>query len=133
MGSKAPKIAQLARDLSFPRTAVYQAGLRLKDKDIQDRVLPFVVAADLAWELRYMRDAEKRELDFVVLKNNVPQYAVECKSGDKKLSPHIKYFAGATQIPIFYQVHAGEQDREISEHRSRLIPFAKFTLLKNTL
>ncbi len=34
-------------------------------------------------ELRYLRDTEKREVDFVVLKNRKPLFAVECKSGEK--------------------------------------------------
>lgn len=38
------------------------------------------------WELKYVRDSEKRELDFLVTHNSVPQFGVECKSGEKNLS-----------------------------------------------
>ncbi len=58
-------------------------------------------------ELRYLRDADGREIDFVVLKNRKPIFAVECKSGDRGISPHIKYFQERTSIPEFYQVHLG--------------------------
>ncbi len=43
-------------------------------------------------DLRYLRDTDGREIDFVVLKNKKPIFAVECKSGEKNLSPHINYF-----------------------------------------
>src|SRR5690606_11988080 len=37
-------------------------------------------------ELRYIRDIDKREVDFVVLKNKKPLFAVECKTGEKAVS-----------------------------------------------
>ena len=58
-------------------------------------------------ELRFLRDSDKREIDFVVLKDRRPIFAVECKTGEKALSPHIAYFQKRTPIPIFYQVHLG--------------------------
>jgi predicted AAA+ superfamily ATPase len=61
-------------------------------------------------ELRYLRDTDGREIDFVVLKNKKPIFAVECKTGDKGLSSHIKYFKERTKIPSFYQVHLGVRD-----------------------
>ncbi len=60
-------------------------------------------------ELRYLRDTDKREVDFVVLKERRPLFAVECKSGEKAVSPAIRYFADRTPIPHFYQVHLGER------------------------
>jgi predicted AAA+ superfamily ATPase len=40
-------------------------------------------------EIRFLRDIEGREIDFVVLKNRKPLFAVECKVGEKKDSPHL--------------------------------------------
>lgn len=77
-------------------------------------------------ELRYIRDNQKREVDFVVIKNKKPLFAVECKSGEKNLSKHIPYFAKKTSIPIFYQVHKGEAWLKQSDHRAEIIPFTKF-------
>ena len=37
-------------------------------------------------ELRYIRDTDKREVDFVVLKEGKPEFAVECKLGEKAIS-----------------------------------------------
>lgn len=42
-------------------------------------------------ELRYFRDNEKREVDFVVLKNKKPIYFIECKLGQKDIEGSLKY------------------------------------------
>ncbi len=77
-------------------------------------------------ELRFLRDTDKREIDFVVLKNRKPQFAVECKLQARELSPHIPYFAARTAIPSFYQVHLrGENRRQVSD-RIHMMPFAEF-------
>ena len=76
-------------------------------------------------ELRFLRDTDKREVDFVVLKNKQALFAVECKSGEKKLSPHIKYFQERTKIPAFFQVHKGTRDYGSNE-KGRVLPFITF-------
>ena len=76
-------------------------------------------------ELRFLRDVEGREVDFVVLKNKQPIFAVECKTGDKKISPHLNYFAERTSIPQFYQVHKGDRSLAISD-KIQMLPFAEF-------
>lgn len=77
-------------------------------------------------ELRYIRDKEKREIDFVVLKDGNPIFAVEGKSGEKSLSKHIPYFAERTDIPVFYQVHMGDKWNQIVQHRAQIIPMTDF-------
>ena len=76
-------------------------------------------------ELRFIRDTDKREVDFVVLKDKKPQFAVECKTGDKKVSSHLKYFCERTNIPKFYQVHLGSAFHQISDQIT-ILPFAEF-------
>lgn len=76
-------------------------------------------------ELRYLRDTDGREIDFVVIKNKKPIFAVECKTGDKQLSPHIHYFKERTNIPLFYQVHLKEKDFGAASS-GRVLPFIKF-------
>ena len=80
-------------------------------------------------ELRYIRDTDKREVDFVVIKNKKPLFAVECKLSDKNLSPAIKYFSERTPIPKFYQVHLENFEKQISDKIS-IIPFDEFCLLE---
>jgi predicted AAA+ superfamily ATPase len=54
-----------------------------------------------------IRDTDGREVDFVVLRNRKPMFAVECKSGEKAVSPALRYVAERTPIPRFFQVHRG--------------------------
>jgi hypothetical protein len=74
-------------------------------------------------ELRYLRDRDKREVDFVVLKGRTPQFAVECKSGERAIAPAVRYFAERTGIPRFYQTHLGQRHDETG--RVTVLPFAQ--------
>jgi predicted AAA+ superfamily ATPase len=56
------------------------------------------------FELRYIRDLQKREVDFVVIRDGEPWMLVEAKHGDSKLSKHLAYFQGATGAPYAFQV-----------------------------
>ena len=76
-------------------------------------------------ELRFLRDTDKREIDFVVLQNKKPIFAVECKTGEKNLSPHISYFKSRTNIPKFYQVHLGSKHIELDK-KTTILPFWLF-------
>ena len=77
-------------------------------------------------ELRFVRDAAGRELDFVVIENNKPLFAVECKTGERSLSRNIAYFSQRTDIPFYYQVHAGVKHYESAELKARVIPVTQF-------
>ena len=81
-------------------------------------------------ELRFLRDTDGREIDFVVLKDKKPLFAVECKSGERNLSRNINYFRERTNIPKFYQVHRGDKHIQYDE-RTELLPFAKLCELEN--
>jgi len=75
-------------------------------------------------ELRYLRDTDRREVDFVVLRGGRPQFAVECKTGQRAISPAVRYCAERTPIPRFYQVHRG--DRHYESGKVTVLPFASF-------
>ena len=75
-------------------------------------------------ELKFLRDTDKREVDFVVLEEGKPLFAVECKSGDKNINPAICYFRERTRIPKFYQVHQGQMDYE--REGVRVLPVTEF-------
>ena len=76
-------------------------------------------------ELRFLRDVDRREIDFVVLKDKKPIFAVECKSGEKSASPNLKYFSERTTIPRFYQVHRGKKSYSTAAN-IRVLPFSEF-------
>jgi predicted AAA+ superfamily ATPase len=65
-------------------------------------------------ELRYIRDEKGREVDFVVLKDRKPIFAVECKLSDTDISPVLLDFKSKLGIPKWYQVHMGTKTRVIS-------------------
>lgn len=75
-------------------------------------------------ELRYIRDVDLREIDFVVLKNKKPLFAVECKTGESNIANSLYYYRDRTTIPQFYQVHLGKSD--YSDKNIRVLPFEKF-------
>ncbi len=75
-------------------------------------------------ELRYLRDTDKREVDFVVIQDGKPLFAVECKIAERQLNPALAYFQERTKIPAFYQVHMGEKDTV--KDGIRMLPFAAF-------
>ena len=77
-------------------------------------------------ELRFLRDTQKREVDFVVLKNKKPIFAVECKTGEKNVSEHLRYFKSRTCIPSYFQVHLGVRDYS-PEEGIRVLPFTTFS------
>lgn len=77
-----------------------------------------------AMDLRFIRDTDRREVDFVVLQGKKPLFAVECKTGEKAVSPAIHYFRARTDIPAFYQVHAGSRDYLAGG--VRVLPFTTF-------
>jgi len=79
-----------------------------------------------AMELCFLRDSHKREIDFVILQDGKPFFAVECKTGPTKISKNISYFAKRTAIPYFYQVHMGNADYEIADLQTRILPFTRF-------
>ena len=75
-------------------------------------------------ELRFLRDTDGREVDFVVMRSGKPVFAVECKTGDREASAAARYFAERTAIPVFYQVHLG--DRSFRSGQTIVLPFARF-------
>lgn len=57
------------------------------------------------YELFYLRDKDKREVDFVVVKNTKPWLMVEVKaSANQHVSPHLKYFYQQLQPAHAFQV-----------------------------
>ena len=82
-------------------------------------------------ELKFLRDTDGREIDFLVLKNGRPMFAVECKSGENALSKRIEYFKTRIGIPEVYQVHLGTREFGNETTTGLVLPFRKFCQLKN--
>ena len=84
-------------------------------------------------ELRYIRDTDKREVDFVVLKNKRPLFAVECKFKSKSISPHIYYFLERTPITKFYQVFVTGAEKQGKESGVFQVSFEYFCELEKMI
>jgi predicted AAA+ superfamily ATPase len=67
------------------------------------------------YELRYIRDKEGREVDFVILRDNIIQELVEVKYGDDSLSPALRYYTKRLQPANSTQLVAG-LEREFHQH-----------------
>ena len=62
---------------------------------------------DLGWgdfELRYLRDKEKREVDFVVIRDRRPWFLVEAKVADDRPPASLAYFQAQTRAPHAFHV-----------------------------
>lgn len=56
------------------------------------------------FELCYLRDKLKREVDFVVIRDDQPWCLVEVKKGDRSLTPALAHFQSETKAPHAMQV-----------------------------
>ena len=82
-------------------------------------------------ELKFYRDTEKREVDFIVLKDKKPQWAVECKCGEREISvPLHKIKKRLPNIEAF-QVHLGSKDFLHTPSGIRVLPFTSFVKEKS--
>jgi len=57
-----------------------------------------------AAELSFLRDVDKKEVDFLVTVDRKPWFAVEAKLSDEKPSRDLLYFKDKLKIPFAYQV-----------------------------
>ncbi len=57
-----------------------------------------------AFELGYLRDKEKHEVDFVVVRDRAPWFVVEVKHRDESLDASIKYYQDRIKAPFAFQV-----------------------------
>lgn len=57
-----------------------------------------------SFELRYLRDKQKREVDFLVVRDRKPWFLVEVKSDDQSLSPALAYFQRQIKAPHAFQM-----------------------------
>ena len=56
------------------------------------------------FELGYLRDKEKHEVDFLVARDGTPWFLVEVKLHDESISPSLKYFQQQLAAPFAFQV-----------------------------
>lgn len=77
-------------------------------------------------ELRYFRDRERREVDFVVLRDKKPILFCEVKASDQTFSPHLKYLKQKFPTVRAIQVVKDPIDGFISPHGLEMISALNF-------
>lgn len=56
------------------------------------------------FQLGYLRDKAKREVDFIVIRDQKPWMLVEAKKSDDRLSPSLTYYQQQTGAPYAFQI-----------------------------
>lgn len=75
------------------------------------------------FSLHYVRDKQKREVDFLVAKDNQPFLMVEVKSGDDNLSPALAHFHAKLQPAHSFQVVFNREYSRIDPRKLTGAPF----------
>ena len=76
-------------------------------------------------ELRYFRDIEGREVDFVAVENGKPVLLVECKSSDREISPALRYLKVRFPDTPAWQISASGTRDYVSREGIRVAPAVK--------
>ncbi len=75
--------------------------------------------------LNYLRNVDKKEIDFLVSVDNQPWFAVEAKLSDTNVSTNMNYFKERLNIPFVYQV-IRKNNVDILRDNVRIISADKF-------
>ena len=79
-----------------------------------------------AFELGYIRDKERREVDFVVTRSGKPWFLAEVKYRDESMSSHLPYYQDRLDVPFAFQVMLDaeyvDQDCFAEPGRPRAVP-----------
>ncbi len=83
-------------------------------------------------DLRYFRDADGHEVDFIILRKKQPWMAIEVKSSEQDLDTGFRYFLKRISVPYAFQIHLkSDLDSRIADIngcRIRTMPAAKFLM-----
>jgi hypothetical protein len=66
------------------------------------------------YDLYFLRDKEKREVDFLVTKNNQPWFLVEAKRSQGPISPYLKIFQDQTNAKHAFQIILNAEYEDIN-------------------
>lgn len=73
-------------------------------------------------ELRYFRDIEGREVDFVAIEDGKPVLLVECKTSDRDVSPALRYLKARFPAVAAWQISATGRQEYLSREGIRVAP-----------
>jgi hypothetical protein len=70
--------------------------------------------------LFYIRDKEKREVDFLVMQGKTPLFLVEAKSNDSNMSPSLLYYQEKFRVPLAFQVINMPANGQVTLRKARI-------------
>jgi predicted AAA+ superfamily ATPase len=76
-------------------------------------------------ELRYFRDHDGREVDFVIVEHGKPVSFIECKAGDAPVSPALKYLQARVPGVASWQISARGTRDYVTTEGIRVAPAAR--------
>jgi len=79
-------------------------------------------------ELRYFRDTERREVDFVLLENKQPLQFIECKLRGREVSPALRYLKKKFPQTEAMQISLYRDDDFVNKDGIRVCPAEKYLL-----
>lgn len=77
-------------------------------------------------ELRYFRDVDQREIDFIITENRKPIIAIESKWSDDNVSRHLKYFKNKFPDVDAYQLSATGKKDYVTDNDIRVMPAIRY-------
>jgi uncharacterized protein len=77
-------------------------------------------------DLRYFRDLEKREVDFVLLEEGNPIQFIECKANKDSISPHLRYLKKKFPSVEALQVTEKGSDDFVNADGIRVLPAVSY-------
>ncbi|MCK5809314.1 ATP-binding protein [bacterium] len=77
-------------------------------------------------ELRYFRDVDKREVDFIIMENGKPISFIECKWNDGDISKSLRYLKTRFPDCDAFQISAIGNKDYLSKDGIRVMPATKF-------
>jgi len=80
------------------------------------------------FEVMYIRDTAKREVDFVLVKDGKPLALFEAKEGGREIAPDIQHFGRMLNLPCYQIVRDLDRAEAFPENRF-LLPAAAFLML----
>ena len=128
----APKIRAVKKEQKhyhFDWTLVDEPGVRFENM-VACHLLKWVNAKqdtegeDL--DLRYFRDVDGREIDFIVTRKEKPILAIECKWQDSELSKSLPYFKARFPACEMWQISAIGKKDYLSREATRVAPALVF-------
>ncbi len=81
------------------------------------------------WDVRYFRDKQGHEVDFILLRKGEPVCAIEVKKEDRSLDSSLKYFLERVKVPYAFQLSLGSKDFHplpINGCKVRVMPAHRF-------